>query len=145
VAEYVKNEEVFCFTYGDGVGDVDITASIAQHRASGRLATLTATYPPGRFGQLDVDTDGRVRTFKEKPRGDGGVVNGGFFVLQPEVVSYIEDEATMWEQAPLERLAQEGQLGTFVHEGFWQPMDTLRDKTLLEQLWQEGRAPWKRW
>lgn len=145
VARYLDPVEPFCFTYGDGVGDVDITASIAQHRASGRLATLTATYPPGRFGQLDVDGDGRVRTFKEKPRGDGGVVNGGFFVLQPEVVSYIENEATMWEQAPLERLAQEGQLGTFVHEGFWQPMDTLRDKTLLEQLWQEGRAPWKRW
>jgi glucose-1-phosphate cytidylyltransferase len=147
VAHHLTPGEAFCFTYGDGVADVDITALVAQHQASGLQATVTATMPPGRFGALDIDhTAGRVRSFKEKPRGDdGAAVNGGFFVLQPSVMSLIEGDDTMWEQAPLETLAQAGQLGVFTHTGFWQPMDTLRDRNLLEQLWAEGRAPWKVW
>ena len=146
VASYLEGEEDFCFTYGDGVADVDITTLIAQHRASGLQATLTATVPPGRFGALDIDYgESRVRAFREKPRGDGGAVNGGFFVLQPRVIDLIEGDATLWEQAPLERLAEMGQLGVYHHTGFWQPMDTLRDRNHLEQLWADGQAPWKVW
>jgi glucose-1-phosphate cytidylyltransferase len=146
VASYLQGEEDFCFTYGDGVADVNITALIAQHRASGLLATITAAVPPGRFGALDIDeASGRVRAFREKPRGDGGAVNGGFFVLKPAVIDLIDDDDTLWEQAPIERLATAGQLGVYNHSGFWQPMDTLRDRTHLEQLWAEGRAPWKQW
>lgn len=144
VAEHVKHETEFCFTYGDGVGDIDITASIAFHRAHGKPATLTATLPPGRFGALDMH-EGEVRSFKEKPKGDGAMINGGFFVLNPSVIDYVKDDSTVWEQEPLMQLAAEGQLMAFQHEGFWQPMDTLRDKHHLEELWASGKAPWKRW
>lgn len=144
VARYVKDEECFCFTYGDGVSDVNISASIDFHRHHGKAATLTATYPPGRFGALDIQ-QGQVRSFKEKPKGDGAMINGGFFVLSPKVLDYVQDDATVWEQEPLQRLASDGQLMAFEHEGFWQPMDTLRDKHLLEELWSSGRAPWKTW
>ena len=144
VAKYVRDEEAFCFTYGDGVGDIDITASIAFHRSHGKAATLTATYPPGRFGALDIHQR-QVVKFKEKPKGDGGMINGGFFVLKPEVLKYIKDDSSIWEQAPLNRLAEDGQLMAWEHHGFWQPMDTLRDKQLLEELWASGNAPWKNW
>jgi glucose-1-phosphate cytidylyltransferase len=144
VAKYVENEEEFCFTYGDGVGDIDITASIAFHRAHGKQATLTATFPPGRFGALDI-RNGRVNSFHEKPKGDGAMINGGFFVLSPKVLSELKDDATVWEQEPLVNLADRGELMAFEHGGFWQPMDTLRDKHLLEDLWASGRAPWKKW
>ena len=144
VAEHVKNEEAFCFTYGDGVSDVDISKLIDFHRRSELKATLTATLPPGRFGALDL-RDQKVMAFKEKPKGDGGLINGGFFVLSPSVLDYIDGDQTIWERGPLERLASEGQLGAFEHDGFWQPMDTLRDKTYLEELWQSGKAPWKVW
>jgi glucose-1-phosphate cytidylyltransferase len=144
VAKYVRDEEAFCFTYGDGVGDIDITASIAFHRSHGKAATLTATYPPGRFGALDIHQR-QVVNFKEKPKGDGGMINGGFFVLKPEVLKYIKDDSSIWEQAPLNRLAEDGQLMAWEHHGFWQPMDTLRDKQLLEELWASGKAPWKNW
>jgi glucose-1-phosphate cytidylyltransferase len=144
VADYVRDEEAFCFTYGDGVSDIDITASIAYHRAHRKAATLTATYPPGRFGALDI-RDGRVHSFVEKPRGDGALINGGFFVLSPKVLSYLENDATVWEREPLQRLAEDGELMSFQHDGFWQPMDTLRDKVYLEELWATGAAPWKKW
>lgn len=146
VGDYLKDEEAFCFTYGDGVGAMDITASISFHRGHGKLATLTAAALPGRFGSLDLDHDKcSVRTFDEKPKGDGGMINGGFFVLSPKVLDYIEKDGTMWEQAPLRTLAQEGELMAYEHHDFWQPMDTLRDKHLLEELWQSGDAPWKIW
>jgi len=144
VASYVRDEESFCFTYGDGVGDVDITASIAFHRSHGKAATLTATFPPGRFGALDI-RQGRVNSFREKPKGDGAMVNGGFFVLSPSVLSELHDDTTVWEHGPLVNLADRGELMAFEHTGFWQPMDTLRDKHLLEELWASGRAPWKKW
>lgn len=144
VAQHVQDEEAFCFTYGDGVSDIDIARLVEFHRASGLKATLTATSPPGRFGALDL-REQRVMAFKEKPKGDGGLINGGFFVLSPRVLDYIDDDETIWERTPLERLASEGQLGAYEHKGFWQPMDTLRDKTYLEELWQSGKAPWKRW
>ena len=144
VERYVRDEEAFFFTYGDGVSDVDITASLAFHRAHGKAATLTATFPPGRFGALDMH-EGRVRSFKEKPRGDGAMINGGFFVLSPKVLRHIENDATVWEQEPLNALAAAGELMAYQHDGFWQPMDTLRDKHHLEKLWDEGKAPWKTW
>lgn len=144
VSRYVRDEQAFCFTYGDGVSDVDISASIAFHKSHGKAATLTATLPPGRFGALDIQ-QGQVRSFKEKPKGDGAMINGGFFVLSPDVLSYLKDDRTIWEQEPLMRLAQDGQLMAFEHDGFWQPMDTLRDKHLLEDLWSSGKAPWKKW
>jgi len=144
VAKYVENEEAFCFTYGDGVSDVDISASIAFHRSHGKPATLTATFPPGRFGALDMH-DGRVNSFREKPKGDGAMINGGFFVLSPKVLSELKDDSTVWEQDPLVNLADRGELMAFEHTGFWQPMDTLRDKHHLEELWASGRAPWKKW
>ncbi len=144
VAKYVRDEEAFCFTYGDGVGDIDITATIDFHRRHGKAATMTATFPPGRFGAIDIK-DQRVVKFKEKPKGDGAMINGGYFVLKPEVLKYIKDDASIWEQAPLNRLAEDGQLMAYEHHGFWQPMDTLRDKQLLEELWASGRAPWKGW
>jgi len=144
VADYVRGEEAFCLTYGDGVSDIDISASIAYHRKHGKAATLTATYPPGRFGALDIH-DGQVRSFTEKPRGDGALVNAGFFVLSPGVLDYLVDEATVWEREPLQRLAQDGQLMPFQHDGFFQPMDTLRDRVYLEELWSSGKAPWKQW
>ena len=144
IADYVKNEEAFCLTYGDGVGDVNITELIAFHKAQKVKATLTAVIPPGRFGALDL-SGSKVNGFREKPKGDGGMVNGGFFVLSPKVVEYIADDGILWEQEPLERLAKEGNLAAYQHHGFWQPMDTLRDKTHLEDLWQSGKAPWKAW
>lgn len=144
VAPYVKDEELFCFTYGDGVADLNITELIAFHKAQKVKATLTATFPPGRFGALDMQGD-KVRSFQEKPKGDGAMINGGFFVLSPSVIDYVADDASVWEREPLERLASEGQLAAFKHGGFWQPMDTLRDKTHLEELWASGRAPWKVW
>lgn len=144
VAQYVKDEEAFCFTYGDGVGDIDISATIAFHKKHGKDATLTATYPPGRFGALDIQ-NGKVESFKEKPKGDGAMINGGFFVLSPKVLAYIKGDDTTWEQEPLMQLAADGQLMAYEHQGFWQPMDTLRDKHLLESLWAKGTAPWKTW
>jgi len=144
VAPYVESEDAFCFTYGDGVGDVDITALVAFHRNEGRLATLTATQAPGRFGSLSLDA-GRITSFTEKPRGDGNWINGGFFVLSPRVIERIEGDMTLWEREPMESLARDGEFSAFFHEGFWQPMDTLRDKNLLEQLWASGKAPWKVW
>jgi glucose-1-phosphate cytidylyltransferase len=144
VADYIRNEEVFCLTYGDGVGDIDIKSSIEFHIAHGKIATLAATIPPGRFGALDIE--GRnVKQFMEKPKGDGGMINGGFFVLSPKVLDYIDDDSTIFEQQPLQQLATEGQLMAFEHHGFWQPMDTLRDKHTLEELWQNGKAPWEKW
>jgi glucose-1-phosphate cytidylyltransferase len=142
VQRYVKDEESFCFTYGDGVSDVNISELIEFHKSHNKLATLTATQPPGRFGALDLDGN-KINSFQEKPQGDGAWVNGGFFVLSPKVIDYIEDDSIMWERKPMENLAKEGQLLAFFHHGFWQPMDTLRDKVLLEELWQSGKAPWK--
>ncbi|MDD5579591.1 MAG: glucose-1-phosphate cytidylyltransferase [Methylobacter sp.] len=144
VEDYVKHEEAFCLTYGDGVSDVNITELIAFHRRQGVKATLTATIPPGRFGALDI-MGKKVSSFMEKPKGDGAMINGGFFVLSPAVLDYVTDDRTIWEREPLERLAQEGSLAAFPHPGFWQPMDTLRDKMHLEELWQSGKAPWKVW
>jgi len=144
ILPYIGNDEAFCLTYGDGVGDVDISAVIAQHRASNLLATVTATQPPGRFGAIRYEGD-RVLGFQEKPQGDGGWINGGFFVLSPKVGDYIEGDATVWEREPMERLAAEGQLSVHFHHGFWQPMDTVRDKQQLEALWASGKAPWKNW
>ncbi|MFH7524767.1 glucose-1-phosphate cytidylyltransferase [Aeromonas enteropelogenes] len=144
VAEYVKDDEAFLFTYGDGVADVDIRASIDFHKSHGKLATLTATYPPGRFGALDIQNQ-QVHSFKEKPRGDGALINGGFFVLSPKVIELIDNDATTWEREPLMGLAEQGELMAFEHNGFWQPMDTLRDKHYLEGLWEKEKAPWKVW
>lgn len=144
VFDYIKDEEAFCMTYGDGVGDINISESIQFHKDHKKLATLTATYPPGRFGALDIK-NGQVNQFQEKPKGDGGMINGGFFVLSPEVLNYIDGDACLWEQKPLTQLALEGQLMAYEHHGFWQPMDTLRDKVYLESLWDEGKAPWKIW
>ena len=144
VADYLRHEEAFCFTYGDGVGDIDIAATIAFHRSHGKAATLTATYPPGRFGALDIKSQ-QVMSFKEKPQGDGAMINGGFFVLSPKVLDAIDGDQTIWEQGPLMGLAEKGELMAYEHEGFWQPMDTLRDKHLLEELWASGKAPWKKW
>lgn len=138
------DEEDFCFTYGDGVGDVDITKLVAFHKEQGTLATLTATQPPGRFGALNMERH-KITSFQEKPQGDGGWINGGFFVLSPKVINYIEGDQTIWERDPMERLAAEGQMTAYLHHGFWQPMDTLRDKNHLEELWASGKAPWKKW
>jgi glucose-1-phosphate cytidylyltransferase len=143
VEQYV-NGETFCMTYGDGVGNVDISQVIKKHQTHDQLATMTAVQPPGRFGALDIDED-LVQAFIEKPQGDRGWINGGFFVLEPEVFSYIKDDTTIWEQEPLRQLAQEKKLCAYKHTGFWQPMDTLRDKQLLEELWQKGNAAWKVW
>lgn len=144
VAEHIKDDDVFCFTYGDGVGDIDINKTIEFHKAHGKKATLTATFPPGRFGALDIEA-GKVNSFKEKPRGDGAMINGGFFVLSPEVLKYIDGDSSVWEQQPLNKLAEDNELMAYEHHGFWQPMDTLRDKIHLEELWQAGKAPWKIW
>jgi glucose-1-phosphate cytidylyltransferase len=144
IAAYVKDDEAFCLTYGDGVSNVNITELIAFHKAQRVKATLTATIPPGRCGALYLKGS-KVKSFMEKPSGDGAMINGGFFVLSPDVLDYIEGDATTWEREPLERLAQEGNLAAYKHRGFWQPMDTLRDKVHLEELWQSGKAPWKVW
>lgn len=143
VREYL-DDEAFCFTYGDGVGDVNITELVAFHRREKRLATLTGVQPPGRYGALGIQGTG-VTSFQEKPVGDGGWINGGFFVLEPKVIDYVESDSTIWERKPMERLAAEGQMGVYMHNGFWQPMDTLREKTHLEELWAAGKAPWKMW
>lgn len=144
VREYLKDEAMFCFTYGDGVSDVDISKLIAFHRQAGTLATLTAAHSPGRYGAVEIRKQ-KVTSFREKPRGGEGMINGGFFVLSPKVIDLIEGDHTLWEREPLEQLAESGQLAAYAHEGFWQPMDTLRDKNHLEQLWQSGNAPWKVW
>ena len=144
VADYIKGEEAFCLTYGDGVSDINVTELIAFHREQKAKATLTATIAPGRFGALDLNGN-KVDSFMEKPKGDGAMINGGFFVLSPQVLDYIVNDQTTWEREPLEQLAQEGNLCAFQHRGFWQPMDTLRDKMYLEGLWQSGQAPWKVW
>lgn len=144
VARYIEQEETFCFTYGDGVSDIDISASLDFHKQHGKQATLAAVFPPARFGALDMDGD-RVRAFQEKPRGEGGRINGGFFVLSPKVLSRLDGDDCVWEQQPLAGLAADGELMAFPHDGFWQPMDTLRDKNLLEELWASGKAPWKSW
>jgi glucose-1-phosphate cytidylyltransferase len=144
VSQYIEHDDAFCFTYGDGVGDIDIAKTISFHRNHGKSATLTATNPPGRFGALDIQNK-QVLHFKEKPQGDGAMINGGFFVLSPKVLKYLKDDSTIWEQEPLIELAKAGELMAFEHQGFWQPMDTLRDKILLESLWKNGNAPWKKW
>jgi glucose-1-phosphate cytidylyltransferase len=144
VARYLEGEERFCFTYGDGLSDVDITKAIAFNREQGTLATLTAVQPPGRFGQLEMDGQ-RITSFREKPPGDGAWINGGYFVLTPRVLDYIDGDDTPWERDPMERLAAEGNLSAWVHRGFWHPMDTMRDKIYLEGLWAAGTAPWHVW
>lgn len=144
VADFIRDEDAFCMTYGDGVGNVDINAVINFHRQHGRSATLTAVYPAARFGALEMQ-EGRVVQFSEKPMGDGGMVNGGFFVLSPSVLELIKGDYTQWEREPLQTLAERGELMAYEHHGFWQPMDTLRDKMVLEQLWANGSAPWKLW
>lgn len=144
VSGYLSDEDAFCFTYGDGVADIDITAEIKFHKSHGRLATIGAVQPPGRFGSLALDAD-KVLGFIEKPKGDGGWINGGFFILSPEVIKFIRGDDISWEQEPLEQLAQNDQLRAYFHDGFWQPMDTLRDKNHLENLWISDAAPWKVW
>lgn len=144
VAPYVKDEDAFCFTYGDGVSDVNIAALIEFHQSQKVKATLTATLPPGRFGALGIQGD-KVRAFQEKPMGDGGMINGGFFVLSPSVLSLIDGDHCIWERGPVETLAKNKELAAFQHKGFWQAMDTMRDKMHLEELWQLGQAPWKVW
>ena len=144
VAAYLEADEAFCFTYGDGLSNVDITASIAFHHRHGRLATVTAVQPPGRYGALERAGD-RVTGFAEKPRGDGGMINGGYFVLSPDVLKLIDGDDTSWEGQPLSELASRDQLRAFEHYGFWHPMDTLRDKNMLDSLWEQGRAPWRVW
>jgi len=145
IREFVADEEQFCFTYGDGVSDVDITKLIKYHQSHGKDATLTATRPPGRYGALNIADSGLVDHFQEKPDGDGSWINGGFFVLSPRVIDRIDGDETTWEAEPLNTLAADGQLSAFKHEGFWQPMDTLREKNLLNSLWSKGVAPWKTW
>ena len=144
IRSYIGDDDEFCLTYGDGVADIDIRELIAFHRKGGGLATITAAQPPGRFGALNIEGD-RVVSFQEKPEGDGGWINAGFFVLSPKVFDYLDGDATVWEREPLERLAKERKLTVFLHRGFWLPMDTVRDKTQLEELWRTGRAPWKVW
>lgn len=144
IAHYVENEEAFCLTYGDGVGNIDIMSSIQFHKEHGRDCTVTVAQPPGRFGAVDLNEE-VVQSFKEKPQGDGGWINAGFFVCSPSVLSRIEGDATVWEQDPMEALAQENHMRAWYHRGFWQPMDTLRDKQRLESLWASGQADWKIW
>jgi glucose-1-phosphate cytidylyltransferase len=144
ILPYIGDDKAFCLTYGDGVADIDLKSLFALHEREGRLATVTATQPPGRFGALEADGS-RVVGFREKPVGEGGWINGGFFVLTPKVGDYIEGDAAVWEREPLEHLARDDQLSVYYHKGFWQPMDTLRDKRHLEELWESGNAPWKIW
>ena len=145
VKQYVEADEQFCFTYGDGLSDINIGNLLNFHQSHGKMATLTAVYPPGRFGALELASDSRVVSFVEKPRGDGARINGGFFVLSPKVIDLIDDDTTIWEQGPLGQLANAGDLMAYRHDGFWQPMDTLRDKSFLEDCWNSGKAPWKVW
>jgi glucose-1-phosphate cytidylyltransferase len=144
VTSYLKNEKAFCFTYGDGLANVDIAELIKFHEKHGKLATVTAVQPPGRYGALNRDND-LVTGFVEKPKGDGGWINGGFFVLSPKCIDYIDSDDTAWEQKPLKDIALKGELMAYEHKNFWQPMDTLREKNLLEELWESGNAPWKTW
>ena len=144
IEQYIKDDEAFCLTYGDGVSNINITELINFHKQQQTLATLTAVYPPGRFGALDI-SNGKVNLFKEKPQGDGNRINGGFFVLSPKVIDLIDGDSTVWEQKPMEVLATQGEMSAFDHDGFWQPMDTLRDKNYLEELWASDNAPWKIW
>jgi len=144
VAEYVKDEESFCFTYGDGVSDVNITKLIEFHKNHGKEATLTSVYPPGRFGALNIK-DNQINQFTEKPKGDGSLINGGFFVLSPKVLDRIFGDNCTWEQEPLKGLATDGELMSYTHDGFWQPIDTLREKVYLQKLWDQDNAPWKIW
>jgi glucose-1-phosphate cytidylyltransferase len=144
ILPYVKDDECFCFTYGDGVSDLNISKLIEFHRSNKTLATLTAAQLPGRFGALRMDND-KVTSFHEKPQGDGGWINGGFFVLSPKALDYVNDNDTIWEKEPVEKLAADGQMSVYRHSGFWQCMDTLRDKEHLERLWADGDAPWKTW
>jgi len=144
VQEYLAEDDNFCLTYGDGVGDVDVSAAIEFHLSHGRLATMTSTYPPGRFGAIETQ-DNQVTNFIEKPGGENGLINAGYFVLNKKVLKYILDGSTIWEQEPLRKLAADGELMTYTHSGFWQPMDTLRDKTYLNDLWSQSKAPWKLW
>ena len=144
VLPYIKDEEAFCFTYGDGVADININSLIEFHKSHGKQATLTATFPPGRFGALSIE-DNQVQKFEEKPKGDGALINGGYFVLSPKVIERIEGDHTTWEQEPLKSLAIDGELMSFKHDGFWQPMDTLRDKIKLNELLEQNKAPWKVW
>ena len=145
VSEYLENEEAFCFTYGDGLSDVDISASIRFHKSHGRIATVTAVRPPGRYGAIECDEKSQVTAFTEKPPGDGGLINGGYFVLSPKCLEFIDGDMTSWEGKPLTDLAASGEIMAFEHQGFWQPMDTLREKIQLEQMWEKGNAPWKVW
>ena len=144
VLPFIKDEEAFCFTYGDGVADIDISELIKFHKSHGKLATLTATYAPGRFGALNIEKN-QVKVFEEKPKGDGALINGGFFVLSPKVIQRIAGDNVTWEQEPLNSLAKDGELMSFKHDGFWQPMDNLRDKIKLEELLNNDKAPWKKW
>jgi glucose-1-phosphate cytidylyltransferase len=145
VKPYVEKDEMFCFTYGDGVSDINIKELIDFHRKMNVLATLTAVYPPARFGVIEINQEGNVESFREKPPSESGCINGGFFVLSPKVIDLIDGDNTVWEKEPLELLSSKGELAAFSHNGFWQPMDTLRDKNYLEQLWLEDKAPWKVW
>ncbi len=145
VSHYLEDDEEFCLTYGDGVSDVDIGQSIVAHRASGKKVTMTVVSPPGRFGTVEIEPGGQVTRFLEKPPSGAGAINGGFFVCNHNVLSYIKGDDTIWEREPLTQLASEGQLNSFSHDGFWQPMDTLREKNLLQDLWESGKAPWKLW
>jgi glucose-1-phosphate cytidylyltransferase len=144
VKQYIE-DETFCFTYGDGVGDVDISSTIEFHKAHDKLATMTAVQPPGRYGAMSINESNEVEEFKEKPRGDGAWINGGFFVLEKQAIEYVTGDDVPWESAPLENLTRDGQLAAFRHSGFWRPMDTLRDKIQLEHMWESGAAPWKVW
>lgn len=144
VMPYLSGDEDFCFTYGDGVSDVNITALVNFHKEQNKLATVTAVQPPGRFGVLNFEGN-NVKSFTEKPQGDGAYINGGFFVLKPKVIDFIAGDHIIWEKEPMESLATQGQMSAFFHKGFWQPMDTLRDKNHLEDLWKQGKAPWKTW
>lgn len=146
IEKYLADDSEFLLTYGDGVGDIDISASIRQHRRSGKICTLTSVHPPGRFGELRLDESLNIHAFNEKPQAEGGLINGGYMVMSREIFKYLpEDPMLMLEHAPMKSLASEGQLSAFIHEGFWQPMDTLQEFTLLNQLWSEGKAPWKVW
>ena len=144
IANYVKDEDLFCMTYGDGLSDIDIKDLITFHKNNKTLATVSAVFPPGRFGALEISND-LVTSFEEKPKGDGARVNGGFFVLSPKVLDFIKDDESIWEREPMENLAQKKEMGAYLHDGFWQPMDTLRDKLYLDDLWSRGEAPWKIW
>jgi glucose-1-phosphate cytidylyltransferase len=144
VRKYLEHDDAFCFTYGDGLSDINIRDTIDFHKKHGKKATITSAYPPGRFGALEIDKK-KVLNFQEKPQGDGGMINAGYFILSPAVFKYLDGDFTIWEHQPLIQLVSEGELMAFEHYGFWQPMDTLRDKELLEKLWFQGKAPWKKW